>query len=771
MTTIPPPFNIVLNDKHSRGNWYFQLEGRPTVSWLTSEQFSIVLNSEGRRIGDFDEQRDWSGGRGGERFSEDPSKYKDGKEACSWIPGHLFPSLQWQIAQGHRSQDIALVGSKSWRGLFGTTQSISRSFSASASYSADKAWIWIRRIGSPGTMTLELRDNSSGSPGSVLKSATVTTSTITDTISVLQEFDWTSTQALTSGTTYHLVACGASTDNDKNHWEVAVDTSGTSSKYSASGAGAAGTWSTASFSMYYRVTDAEISRRWWFFTYIDSFYKVSDEATTKLYVWNESTDVWDEVTGHGLTGVTGRPVEANGFLYFPRGDATAIRVYNGTSWDDQTVSGGQGCAKGLALGFSETDNKAQIWRYNNALVSGGTTTGLAVSVSRADVVAAYTTDLAFRNSIRIGTSSRGITGIDAVNNTLWVRKTNELGTVDFDRYVEINFGVRKTPANENGQAFLAWNSFVFFNWLFSTQRVFSGTIDDVGQGFKSNAFPFGREGVDANYTSYIAHMFVAKDAGTSGTSSVMLYDGLNWHEFARAWASGKRIRDVATQIVDGGRNRLWFDCGGDSVFVEFPLNKANPLHDTASKYMHEFVVESSEIDMGTASKLPKFIKEITLTSRNLTGGIKVYLDYQLDDDIGSSTWIEAGEFNESPEDTINLNLGNVNKFAYRLRGYTDTQLTPPDIRGIVPNGFSRSPMRRILECQAKVKDMVINGKPYKAKDIISWLEEASESAYLIHVNSAYEQFDDFDCVLAPPSVYPVRSNPDTDMVSFNLLVL
>ena len=770
--TIPSPFNLKLNDRHSRGDWYFQLEGRPSVSWLTSESFSIVLNSEGRRIGDFDEQRDWSGGRGGERFSDDPTKYKDAKEACTWIPGYLFPSLQWQISKGYRNQDIALVGSKSWRGLFGTTQSISRSFTASASYTAVDIRLWIRRVGSPGSLTIELRSNSSGSPGTVLKTATaVTTSDITNVVSRLYPFSIGSGEALTSGTVYHVVACGADADNDKNHWEIAVDTSGTSSKYSASGAGDAGSWTTADYSMYYWVADAETpNRRWWFFNYASNFYKVSDEATTKLYKWNESTDVWDEVTGHGLTTVTGRPVEANGFCYFPCGDSTAIRVYDGTNWDAQTTGSGQGCAYGLAVGYSEADNKAQIWRYNNTLVSGGTTTGLAVSVSRADVVAAYNTDLSFRNSIRIGSSSTTITGMDVSNNTLWVRKTDEIGTVDYDRYTELNFGIKKTPATENGIAFLSWNGFVFFNWLFSTQRVFSGTMDDVGQGFKTN-FPEDREGIDYAYTSYVAWMFVAKNCISElGRSSVMLYDGLNWHEFARAWANGQ-IRDVAIQVVSAARNRLWFDHLGTSIFIELPLNKGNPLFDSSAKYMHEFVLESSEIDMGTASKLPKFIKEMTLTSKNLGGGIKVYFDYQLDEDIGGATWIEGGVFTQSPEDTIQLNIGNVRRFAYRLRGYTDNQLTPPIIRGIVPNGFARSPMRRILECTARVKDTTINGKAIKARDVVTWLEEAAESAYLIRVNSSFEQLDDFDCILAPPNIYPIRTNPDTNMVSFNLLVL
>ena len=768
--TIPPPFNLVLNDRHSKGRWYFQID-RPSITRMNQDQFSIVLNAEGRKVGDFDEQRDWSGGRGGERFSDDPSRYKDAREACTWIEGHLFPSLQWQISEGYRDAETALVGSKSWRGAYGTTRYISRTVAAAASSNRVAAYLWLRRVGSPGTGTLELQSSSGGKPtGTVLKTDTVTISDITDVTSQLFEFSWTA-QAVTSGTTYHLVFYGASTDDDKNHWEVGVDVSGTASFYKSSAFVSDGT--AAAFSMYYRLSDAGVGRRWWFFLYAGNFYKVSNEATTSLYKWNETTDLWEVVTGHGLTTVTDRPVEANGFLYFPTGDTTAIRVYNGTNWDAQTIATGQGCATYLALGYSAADGKTQIWRANNALVSGGSTTGLKVSVSRADVVAAYTTDLAFRNSILIGDNSTSITGIDAVNNTLWVRKSNEVGTVDNDRYTELGMGIKKTPSTNNGVAFLSWNGSVYFNWLFSTTRNYSGTFDDVGQGFKSNAFPYGREGFDSSYTSYIAHMFVAKDAGNSGTSSVMLYDGLTWHEFARAFGVGKRIRDVFIQPVTDARNRLWFDCGDNSLFIELPYNKANPLHDTAVKYMHEFVLDSAEIDMGSASKLPKFIKDMVMTSKNLNGqGIKVDFDYQLDEKIGTSDWVLTDmPFIKSPEDTIEVLEGNIRRFAYRLRGHTDNQLVPPDIRGIVPNGFARSQSLRILEVTATVKDFTVNGRPQKAKDTIAWLEESAEGAFLVHVNSAFEQYNEFDCVLAPPSIYPIKTVPESDTVTFTLLVL
>lgn len=766
--TIPAPFNLELSDSHSRGSWLFQLTGQPSVTWLTSEQFSIVLNSEGRRIGDFDEQRTWNGGRGGERFSDDPSKYKDGKEVFTAIEGHLFPSLQWKIAEGHRVAEMALPGSVYWVGLFGTQRYVSRSFTCSPAMTADKAWLWVRRVGQPGTLTFELRSNSAGDPGTVLKTVTKTVADFTDVLSQLEVFDWSTTQALSDATLYHIVVYGASTDNATSHWEVGVSTPASESKISTAGA----TWTTSTFSMYYRITDADIDRRWWFFYQGSTFCKVSNEATASLYTWNETTDLWEVVASgtHGLGQVTGKPAEVNGFVYFPQGDSVAIRVWDGTNWDAQTIASGQGCATGLAVGYSAADNATQIWRFNNALVSGGTTTGLAVSVSRANAVSAYNTDLAFRNSINIGETNNWITRIMSVNNVLYVYKWNSVGTVDNDRYTELDYGVRKTPSVDNGIASTSWNGMIYYNWLFTTMRIYSGTVDDVGQGFKRAYFPFGREGIDSAYTTYVSWMFVAKDAGASGTSSVMLYDGLNWHEFARAWDTGRRIRDVAIQTVSGGRNRLWYDCGGDSVYIELPYNKGNPLYDTGARYMHESSIESSVIDMGTASKLPKFIKEVTLTSDNLNNsGINVAFDYKVDDD---TAWTLKGTFLQSPEDTLNVNEPNIRRFQYRLRLNTDNQLVPPDITGFVPTGFARSQQRKIFSFECKVRNVQVNGKPQLAKDVINWLEEVAESAYVITMHSKYEGLNDYyNLIIAPPNTYPIRSNPEVDTITFSAMLL
>jgi hypothetical protein len=128
-------------------------------------------------------------------------------------------------------------------------------------------------------------------------------------------------------------------------------------------------------------------------------------------------------------------------------------------------------------------------------------------------------------------------------------------------------------------------------------------------------------------------------------------------------------------------------------------------------------------------------------------------------------------FYEQPRRYNQTSVSNINKFSYRLRARTDNQLIPPDIRGIVPSGFSRSPRLRILECEAKIQDVVINGKPQKAKDVMTWLDEMSESPYLVHVKSKYEQFNDFDAVLQMPTSYALKALPERDMVAFTLLVV
>ncbi|KKK55944.1 hypothetical protein LCGC14_3069460, partial [marine sediment metagenome] len=110
----------------------------------------------------------------------------------------------------------------------------------------------------------------------------MTTSEITDFISKFWTFDLSATSDLSSSTQYHVVLYSASTDDASNYWEVGVDTSGSASKDDDDGSG---TWVTSSFSLYYRLSDTDIDRKWHFFEMDGAQYAVdqrADEANSTL---------------------------------------------------------------------------------------------------------------------------------------------------------------------------------------------------------------------------------------------------------------------------------------------------------------------------------------------------------------------------------------------------------------------------------------------------------------------------------------------------------
>ena len=145
--------------------------------------------------------------------------------------------------------------------------------------------------------------------------------------------------------------------------------------------------------------------------------------------------------------------------------------------------------------------------------------------------------------------------------------------------------------------------------------------------FRSIGLPDGREGVHADGDAYIKTPFFAIDAGASGTSSVLSFDGVGWHEILRSREAGARVRFVRVQPCQETRNRLWIQMGGDLVYQEMPLKKSSPTLDSGARYMWEAVVESGAIDMGTASSMQKLIKNLTATIKNLNAnGRDVFLE-------------------------------------------------------------------------------------------------------------------------------------------------
>lgn len=777
---------------------------------FVSENESVIISSVGRRIGDFDEQIDWKGGMGGERFSHDPTKFTDAKDCWTLSPNHVFPTIQWKFAKGLRSEDHSLAGSKEWKALLGTTgnyRAISVTFDASASYTVKHSFAWIRSRGKPAVLTMAIYSDTTGKPNAAVGTPT-TVSSLSDILSVLQDFTY--DQAITSGTTYHFVLYAAATDTNENHWEVACDT------------GAEGntspdltTWTASTYSPYYRLTDVDVDRRFWFFFFHGCQYAVDKKAdlttASQLYVnggrgiasaggattltdsgiswtadrwigayvriiagtgkgqiraitdntteiltvatWDKNPDAtseyviygtewWKEIGTTGLGVVLARPVSAKGVCYFPQGSGDNIREMRVTAGAEAFDDNGTAKADTLAVGA--VDGVQQIWK------------SLAENVARAPALA-WASDLVFGTAIPVGDSGYDVTNMVQHGDYFLAWKADGVYSIGNDKASKLPYGIGAAPDSRNGQAAKSHKKFLYFNWGFSLERDFGGTLDDIGLGWRGPALPDGREGYITSITDYIAWIFYSMDAGT-GTSSVFAWDGFGHHEIARAPEAGARIMDVMMQPCEGTRNRLWYDCGGDLLYQVWPLGKANPLYDSSVDFMHEAVLESSAIDMGTASRLRKFVSKLTAFTKNLTTGIYVAASYHADDNVGTNRWKNLGAFTHSPEDTIDVAAESIGRFAYRLIMNTNNQNKPPDITGVVPSGFARSPFRKVWNLRIKtgVGFTRRGTRDSTHEEVMKWLYDAAEHpGVVLMTSSSFSQMENVWVIVYPPTVNPV----------------
>jgi hypothetical protein len=201
---------------------------------------------------------------------------------------------------------------------------------------------------------------------------------------------------------------------------------------------------------------------------------------------------------------------------------------------------------------------------------------------------------------------------------------------------------------------------------------------------------------------------------------------------------------------------MWIDIGGDLIYQEMPLKKGSPRLDFGVRYMHEAVIESATIDMGTASGLPKFIKELTVSCNNLGTSNEIRVDYQVDDDVHTNRWTEATTLFQSPESTAFLGLSNVRKFCYRLRILSADNTLPVDVVGVVPNGYARVPYKMVWTLRCRADNISSRGRLVKPDEMMRWLLDNARFPGRIEMQSQYELAHKFFVIVHPPRMFPYK---------------
>jgi hypothetical protein len=490
---------------------------------------------------------------------------------------------------------------------------------------------------------------------------------------------------------------------------------------------------------------------------VSTAWKVNPDTTSEYVIY--STNRWQELTTTGLGVVTGQPMTFGNIVYFPQG-TTEIRemtIDYSVATNHKYRSEASNKADFLFLSQDRADGPI-LWR---ALNSNKT-------VSYAKEPAAWATDLTFNTAIKVGDV---ITGLNE-KDSLYVFREKGPGIVTGGAFQIQRSGQEDTPDAANGRASITIDKFLYYSWLHSVVRVFGSSYDDIGQDYAGFGLPNDREGEYAYFDAYVTTLLAAVDAlgseasyartdgdANGGTSSVLMWDGLNWHELLRGYKAGKRIRMVKVLSCPGTRNQIWTDIGGELIYQEMPFLKKDPLLDPGMLYQHESVIESTIIDMGAASDLPKFIKSLTVTVKNLNAeGMEVYLDYQVDEQCHTNTWTPATVLTESPESTAWLGLNNIRRFAYRLRMNTDDASTPVDIEGVVPTGYARTPLKLMWTMRIKAGGIYQVGSQTSANSqkLWKWLMDNARLPYAVLMESKFDAADGYHVIVHPPRATPYK---------------
>ncbi len=688
------------------------------------------------------EQSDWSGGRGLERFSaedkESANRFHDSRNAWTLTPGKLHPGPQLKLARGLRTSIQHLPGDVSWKALFGSQRFISAAFTvAAAALAAKQARIWLRRVGSPGALSLLLHQNSGGAPGAAILNAgqTISIADVPDVISQLRSFDLSAMSgSLSAATTYHVVLNGAASDNAANHWEIGVEDGGAGGHVSADG----NSWSSAGFCAYYRLEDADLARNFIFFRLGGSLYAVDQRAdgsasrvyingdrgmatagaaqslsdTHKTWAGNEWAGAWVRIVkGKGagqareVIGNTASTLTVAPWDLAPDSTSEYV-IYASDVWKDISPISGDlidGVVKDVAVVndhalFAQGDAVPIVrMRFNAA---AGT------PAHEFDDDGANTADLlhsfhhpqygpqVWRALMALGEVSRAAptawltaltfgAGLKVGDKSQAIREmfdwNSQLWILKSDSFWQVNDSDQLKRVNVGLET-------IPHETGYQPLAIYEGKVligwgsallafDEGGLTDLSPQVPTGGQGQIAELQAFGATKLVAGVDAEGGESRVMLFDGAGWHELLRSPQPGRRFQSLALQECPGTRPRLWICIAGDLAYVGLPSETHDPLDDADFAYQHEAVLVGGTIDMG-AAKLPKFLQEVSLLSSNLSSGTQVQLDYQVDGEIGGAAWRNAGAFYSSPLDALPLNLGQLHAFRPRLRLLTNRAAWP-----------------------------------------------------------------------------------------------
>lgn len=490
---------------------------------------------------------------------------------------------------------------------------------------------------------------------------------------------------------------------------------------------------------------------------VDKDWKIEHTTDTCYVIVNSNK--WTEITGHGLTAPVTDVFIVNENIYFCQGDSVNIRranFYNNAGvWTARYADDGTNKAEHLCTVYDATAG-LQVWKSNTLDASGQKSIAVAPAVGTwADMV--------------FGTVNPMLDDTGKVNSIVeygatkqpWLLREGTVFTVSAGKLNEIPLKeMRSTMSSENGIASLVHNIYLYFNLGAGLERYYDGDLLDMGPN-RDSGLPENRQGIINKLIGYPGRFFAAVDGKTDNYSSLLGYNLLGWHELYRAPMPGLRIYDGIFQTIYGEKpDKLWLFVGGDVLWLAFPSMTVDPSKDPNVLFHWEgSVISSWQYDnLFDVEKLWNSIK-VFVDGVNKTG-IRVEVDYQVDDEIG---WTPLKKFvEETPMVEIPLSETSVNgkRIRYRLRLMTNDKTKTPRVKTTVIEGVSKVPVKYSFSFGVRTtddrKDLAGNKELLSAEEQYAIIDEWARNITRLKLRSVYERFDNVDVFIDPPQTNPIH---------------
>jgi hypothetical protein len=379
-------------------------------------------------------------------------------------------------------------------------------------------------------------------------------------------------------------------------------------------------------------------------------------------------------------------------------------------------------------------------------------------------------------TIKIGSTGSKITGIEGYGEPLtpWIFKEDSLWNVSSKIPLEVPLSEMKTVSSENnGAAHCTQGVYLYFSLLNSVERFYKNNLDDLNPGRDGGlpTTPYNRNGIVRKMLSYPGKLFIAIDAGTSGQSSVMVWDGVAYHEYYRA-PHGLRVRNIYIQSVPGvGSDKLWVSVGPDLIALDLALN---PL--AVSDYHYKHYGDITLAKMGTNMlDLTKFWKSVKLFTEDIaTNYFAMFVDYKADDE---AAWVVIGHIDTYGSTMVNeiivqtLAKARVNSKIIQLRlRYENwySPITPVILRAATIENIIFVPVKYSYGLTFVLQDeaLDLNGDDdsYTAAEtlsnkLIAW----AKAGTILTLRSVWSWMDNIAVRIDPVSVMGLTVVPDDQM--------